>query len=184
MVIIAACQSKPEQAEDTPISADLTSITDVQSGVNANKTSLKKTVKKLEEQANDSTETDTESLDCYVWTNTYLATTAFEDQEGDQFELHIAITLNELENNDYNGTIHMYLSGCEEQMFKGTVTAKATSNYVVVYFDKDVEGMDDMFKKGDKLVQFEFAYGEYVASWFAAMNDYVDEYTVLSLANK
>lgn len=137
--------------------------------------------KHLQDGVADTTEVDPSLPDCYVWSNTYLATTAVEDEEGDQFELYIAITLKEYENDDYTGTIHIYLSGCEDQMFKGTVKASARQNYVTVYFDENVDGMEEMFRKGDKLVRFEIAYGEYVASWFEPMNDYVDEYTILSL---
>lgn len=181
ILLLASCQAKPDRTEDVKSTSALTSVGGDEGEGKLAKTSMKKVVEKLDNAVSDSTEVEGTGLDCYVWTNTYLATTVVEDEEGDKFDLTIAITLKEDEQNEYSGTIHMYLSGCEDQMFKGTVKAKAQKNYVTVFFDENVDGMEEMFKKNDKLVQFEISYGEYVASWFAPMNDYVDEYTVLSL---
>jgi|GEM_PF-7128451 len=185
LMAFASCQSKPEQPEETALASASATISDVQGADNPklSKTSLKKVVDKL------SAETDTivanvDSIDCYSWANTYLATTAVEDEEGDQFELYTSITLKEVENSLYEGTISIFLSGCEEQQIRGTVTAKAQRNYVTVCFDQNIDGMEELFKKGEKIVQFEITYGEYVASWYSCMNDFVDEYTVLSLQNK
>jgi len=185
LVVFIACQGKPEQAEDASLVGSMTSVSDVQGNDNVklSKASVKKVVDKLSAEG-DSIVLDVDSIDCYSWANTYLATTAVEDEEGDQFELYTSITLKALEKSDYTGTIGIYLSGCEEQEIRGTVTAKAKGNSVTVYFDQNIDGMEELFKKGDKIVQFEISYGEYVASWYSCMNDFVDEYTVLSLLNK
>lgn len=184
-LLLASCQAKPEQTDDSQMSAMNTSLTDVQlsekSAVNQKKSTVKSIGDSLTAEVDSLELEEGNDLECYVWSNTYLATTIVEDEEGDQFELYVAISLNDYEKNDYTGTIHIYLSGCEEQMYKGKVTAKAQHNFVTVYFDENVDGMEEMFKKGDKLVKFEISYGEYIASWFAPMNDFVDEYTVLSL---
>lgn len=186
LLFLASCQAKTEQAEDATLSSAVTSVADVQTDGYQKLT--KGSIARL---ANDTAKEDPDSLaveeyeiECYVWANTYKATTIVETEEGDQFELHIDITLKDFDFDDYVGTINMYLSGCEDQMFRGTIKAKAQRNYVTVFFNENVEGMEDLFKKGDKLVQFEISYGEYIASWFAPMFDYVDEYTVLSLENK
>lgn len=182
VVFLASCQAKSEQVDDAQSGLTAPSLNDVQSGDASPNASLKRVVNNLEE-ANDSTETDSLAIGCYDWANTYLATTMVEDEEGDQFELYTAITLKDEEKGEYIGTIQIYLSGCEDQKFQGSVKAVAERNYVTVFFDEDIDGMEDMFKKGDKLVRFEISYGEYVASWYQAMNDYVDEYTILSLQN-
>lgn len=182
VVFLASCQAKSEQVDDAQSGMTAPSLNDVQPGDASPNASLKRVVNNLEE-ANDSTKTDSLTIGCYDWANTYLATTMVEDEEGDQFELYTAITLKDEEKGEYIGTIQIYLSGCEEQKFEGSVKAKAERNYVTVFFDEDIDGMEDMFKKGDKLVRFEISYGEYVASWYQAMNDYVDEYTILSLQN-
>ena len=182
VVFLASCQAKSEQVDDAQSGMTAPSLNDVQPGDASPNASLKRVVNNLEE-ANDSTETDSLTIGCYDWANTYLATTMVEDEESDQFELYTAITLKDEEKGEYIGTIQIYLSGCEEQKFEGSVKAKAERNYVTVFFDEDIDGMEDMFKKGDKLVRFEISYGEYVASWYQAMNDYVDEYTILSLQN-
>jgi len=183
LLILVSCQAKTDQVEDTQLSVNTVNISDAQvtESVSTPKASLKKIVTNSNKEESDSVSVDSLSLGCYEWANTYLATTAVEDEEGDLFELYTAITLEDYDVNEYKGKIHIYLSGCEEEMFQGTVTALAEHNYVTVFFDQNVDGMEQMFKKGDKLVKFEISYGEYVASWFAPMNDYVDEYTVLSL---
>lgn len=181
-LLFAACQAKTEQADDTNVITETSLVNDMNSGssLSARKSLSEVAASKKVEQT-DSLDIDANSSVSYVWANTYLATTDVVSQEGDHFELHIAITLKEDEGDDYTGTINMFLSGCEDEMFRGTVKAKAEHNYVTVYFDEDVDGMDEMFNQGEKLVKFEIAYGEYVASWFNAMTPYVDEYTVLSL---
>lgn len=186
LLFLASCQAKTEQAEDATLSSAVTSVADVQTDgyQKLTKGSIARLANDTAKEDPDSLAVEESEIECYVWANTYKATTIVETEEGDQFELHIDITLKDFDFDDYVGTINMYLSGCEDQMFRGTIKAKAQRNYVTVFFNENVEGMEDLFKKGDKLVQFEISYGEYIASWFAPMFDYVDEYTVLSLENK
>lgn len=184
LLLLAACQSKTEQADEAVVLTKAVAVSDLNSGValSTNKSMSQIAVPK-KPQVPDSLAVEETEIGCYTWTNTYLATTDIMSEEGDHYELHIAITLTEEETDSYKGYIEMFLSDCEDQTFQGTVKAVAEKNYVTVYFEKNVDGMEDMFKKGDKLVQFEYSFGEIVASWFGVMSPYVDEYTVLSLAH-
>lgn len=181
LLLLSACQAKTEQVKESQSGAATTSVVDVLHHARASKTSPKRVISKNDSVAVDSTDLDIANLECYVWANTYVATTLVEDDNGEQFELKTEISLKDNELNLYDGSIRIYLSGSEDEAFRGTVTAVAQKNYITVYFDENVDGMEDMFKKGEKLVKFEISYGEYIASWFTPMNDYVDEYSVLSL---
>lgn len=187
LLFLVSCNNSPENNEQTHNDNSTQAVPgNSKSKADSLPTTAAKSdkTKKQREEDTESIKSLNDDLECYDWNNTYIATTMVEDEEGDQFELYICINLNNTEKqNEYKGEIKMFLSGCEDQTFSGTVSAKAEYNHVTVYFDKNLEGMEDMFNHDDKLVMFEIAYGEYVASWFAPMHDYVDEYTLLSLGN-
>lgn len=183
VLILTACQAKPEQTDDSQNIATISPMNDL-SSVDQHGAARKASVKNvlaIKGEENDSTEVDDDRVECYMWANTYIATSIVEDEEGDQFELNVVISLKDQEYDRYTGTISIYLEGSENQMLQGTVSAVAQRNYVTVVFEDDIDGMEELFKKGEKLVKFEISYGEYVASWYSAMNDFVDEHTVLSL---
>lgn len=183
LLFLASCQAKTEQADDAVVHSKAQPITDLNTveALSSGK-SFAQVASSRKAEIPDTLENVEKSLDCYVWSNTYLATTDVVSEEGDHYELHIAITLNEGDGDNYTGVIEMFLSDDEDGAFRGSVKANAEQNFVTVYFDKNIEGMEDMFKNGDKLVQFDYSYGEIVASWFGVMSPYVDEYTILSLA--
>lgn len=182
LLILAACQSKPEQADDAVVITKAVAVSDLTSGeaLSTNKSVSQIAIPK-KVQVPDSLSNDEKEIGCYTWANTYLATTDVVTEEGDHFELQIAINLTEEESDNYSGIIEMGLSDCDDVMFRGAIKAVAEKNYVTVYFEKNLDGVEDMFKKGDKLVQFDYSFGEIVASWFSVMSPYVDDYTILSL---
>ena len=118
LLFLASCQAKTEQAEDATLSSAVTSVADVQTDgyQKLTKGSIARLANDTAKEDPDSLAVEESEIECYVWANTYKATTIVETEEGDQFELHIDITLKDFDFDEVNGSDDSsYFTGYEEE---------------------------------------------------------------------
>ncbi|MBQ0049602.1 MAG: hypothetical protein KBT12_05130 [Bacteroidales bacterium] len=155
----------------------------LRTGDNTKHTELKGVVNRhLRQEANDSLATDSAAIPiaCYEWDHEYQAKTKIEEENGDEYELRVYITLLEPRGNEYEGGLVLYID--EENFVEATIRGHAEGNHIsIFYVESEQNTTDDIFKDGDKLVDFALENGEYTASWHTPMHPFVNNFTTIAI---
>lgn len=150
---------------------------------NTKHTELKRVVNRhLQKNDSDSLAVDSvaEALACYEWDHEYQAKTKIEEENGEEYELRVYITLLEPRGNEYEGGLVLYID--EENFVEATIRGHAEGNHIsIFYVESEQNTTDDIFKDGDKLVDFALENGEYTASWHKPMHAFVNNYTTIAI---
>ena len=139
--------------------------------------------KHLEELAADSLANDSINnsiSECYRWDREFQAVTKMTNEDGSEFEMNIIIDLDLVEDDQYAGSLVLYID--DDNYVEAAISGKAEGNHINIYYVENKENTTrDLFKDKDKLVKFELADGEYSASWYESMANFVDDNTILSI---
>lgn len=121
------------------------------------------------------------NIECYRWDGEFHASTQVVNEEDNSvYDLNILITLYNTTNNDYEGGLVLYID--EENFVEAVVRGKAEGNRITIYYvESEENSTENLFKDGDKLVQYELVNGEFSASWYKSMHRFVNEHTVISM---
>lgn len=117
---------------------------------------------------------------CYRWDREFTASTPLKDNDGNPVELHMLITLNEPRGNHYFGGIVLYVD--ESTFVEAELEGIAEGNHITIYYiESDANTTGDLFSDHEKLVTFTIENGEYTASWYAPMHQFVNESTIIAI---
>lgn len=117
---------------------------------------------------------------CYRWDREFTASTPLNDNDGNPVELHMLITLNEPQGNHYFGGIVLFVD--ESTFVEAELEGIAEGNHITIYYvESDANTTGELFKDREKLVTFTIEDGEYTASWYAPMHQFVNESTVIAI---
>lgn len=127
---------------------------------------------------NDSTQLQMDA--CYRWDREFSATTQLNDNDGNPVELHLLITLGEPRGNHYMGGIVLYVD--ETTFVEAELEGVAEGNHITIYYvESENNTTGDLFDDHEKLVTFTIEQGEYTASWYKTMHQFINETTVIAI---
>lgn len=117
---------------------------------------------------------------CYRWDREFSASTPLNDNDGNPVELHLLITLAEPHGNHYLGGMVLFVD--ESNFVEAELEGIAEGNHITIYYlESDANTTGDLFKNHEKLVTFSIEDGEYTASWYAPMHQFVNESTIIAI---
>lgn len=116
---------------------------------------------------------------CYRWDREFRASTQALDEDGKPFEYNIFINLQPSISDLYQG--EMTLCADNYEILTVLVEGHAEGNHITMYYVEELDTETNVFAPNDKLVKVELVDGNYEASWYRPMHNFVDGNTIFSI---